>query len=133
MAIANETSRYDVNRQVKTVLVRHAVDLSSLGFSYSGRVVHFWGSLKKDPSGNFALASVESLVRELQSLPYGQTLQFDLDDWNISNEAGLLLVSRRRLTTISVFDKPVVIDREEKLEDVLREIAKDKEKSEQDH
>ena len=129
MAIADQTSRYDVNRQVKTVLVRHAVDLSSLGFSYSGRVVHFWGSLKKDPSGNFDLASVETLVRELQSLPYGQTLQFDLDDWNISNEAGMLLVSRRRISTTSTLDKPVVIDREEKLEDVLREITDVKDKT----
>ena len=113
-------------------MVRHAVDLTKLGFSYSGRVVHFWGSLKKDPSGNFDLASVETVVRELQSLPYGQTLQFDLDDWNISNEAGMLLISRRRLSATSTLDKPLVIDREEKLEDVLREITDEKETPDQE-
>jgi hypothetical protein len=130
--MATAPSRYDVNRQVKTVLVRHAVDLTKLGFSYSGRVAHFWGSLKKDPTGNFDLASVETLVRELQSLPYGQTLQFDLDDWNISNEAGTLLISRRRLATSSILDKPLVIDHEEKLEDVLRDITDEKEAPEQE-
>ncbi len=120
--MAPEVTRYDVNRQVRSVLVRHAVDLSRLGYSYSGRTVFFWGSLRKDHGGEFDLGTVEALVRDLYGLPYGQGLQFDLDDWTVSYEAGSLIIAKRKVLAASASPDALVIEKEERIEDVLREI-----------
>jgi hypothetical protein len=88
-------SRYEINRKVKRVLVRHAVDLMALQFYCSGETVYLSGKLKKEPKGAFSPAQIEAMVRELTSLPYVKNLQFELSNWNLICEPGLISVRKK--------------------------------------
>jgi len=57
-------SRFEINRNVKRVLIRHAVVLMALQFYCSGESVYLSGKLKKDPEREFSPAQIEALVRE---------------------------------------------------------------------
>ncbi|MEW6671784.1 MAG: hypothetical protein AB1427_08770 [Thermodesulfobacteriota bacterium] len=96
MQTKDQISRYEINRNVKRVLVRHAVDLMALQFYCSGESVYLSGKLLKDPGEEFSPAQIEALVRELSSLPHVKNLQFDLSDWNLVYEPGFISASRKR-------------------------------------
>jgi len=96
MQTKDQISRYEINRNVKRVLIRHAVDLLELQFYYSGESVYLSGKLKKDPEGEFNPPQIEALVRELSSLPYVKSLQFDLSNWSLVYEPGFISASKKR-------------------------------------
>ena len=96
MQTKDQISRFEINRSVKRVLVRHAVDLMVLQFYCSGESVYLSGKLKKDPRGEFNPAQIEALVRELSSLPHVKNLQFDLSNWNLIYEPGFINVNKKR-------------------------------------
>jgi hypothetical protein len=66
------------------MLTRHAVDLSLLQYSCAGETIYLYGSLKKDPKGDFKASTIELLIRELLGIPDVRSLQFDLSNWNIN-------------------------------------------------
>jgi len=124
-------SRYDMNRQVKMILVRHGVDLTLLKWSSSRSTVNFYGMLKKDQNKDFTVTELEGLVKELVHVPRAPRLNFNLDNWYISSESGSWKVSKRKMPVSGggVEDRPrtVFIRRTEKVEDILREIRERKE------
>ena len=87
--------RYEINRKVKAVLTRHAVDLSQLQYSTTGEVVYIFGDLKKDPTGDFTAAQVETLVKELSAIPEVRDLSFELNNWNLLYEPGFLTIKQK--------------------------------------
>jgi hypothetical protein len=91
----SQASRYEMNRNVKRVLTKHAVDLMTLQFFCSGEVVYLSGKLKKDPDGDFKPAQIETLVRELSSLPHVRNLQFDLSNWTLIYEPGVININKK--------------------------------------
>ena len=91
----SQFSRYEINRNVKRILVRHAVDLMALQFYCSGETVYLSGKLKKEPKGEFSPAQIEVMIRELTSLPYVKNLQFELNNWNLIYEPGFISAKKK--------------------------------------
>lgn len=91
-----EYDRYEVNRAVNAVLVRHFVDMTQIRFSVSPSTVYFGGKLMRDPSGQFKPVEIKAIIRELEALPFGQQLTFEVDNWNISQDMGGWRISYKR-------------------------------------
>ena len=121
----DEFFRYEINKRVRQILVSHHVDMTKVSYSCIGSTIYVYGSLNKSPQGDFSLATIEGLIAELMSLPHIRDIQFDLDNWFISSEAGELNITKMRRPTISgTAQKPIVIEEAEKVEDVLKDIEK---------
>jgi len=75
--------RYKVNREIRTVLVRNAADLSRLMFSFSGRTASIRGELIKVDNSQFPVSQIEELARDISRLPAVRELYFDLTNWEI--------------------------------------------------
>ena len=92
----DQLSRYEINQNVKAVLVRHAVDLLELQYSCTGKTVGLYGNLKKDPQGNFTPSEIDSLVQELMELKQISDVYFVLDNWNIHFDFGALKIHKKK-------------------------------------
>jgi len=91
-----QISRYELNRMVRQVLIRHAVDLTQLQYSSSGETVYLYGYLLKDSDGKFSPVTIETMVKELARLPYVKSIQFDLHNWVISSDIGTWQIAARK-------------------------------------
>ncbi len=115
--------RYEINQQVQRVLVRNGVDLTKLHYSSSGSVVTLYGSLFKDPEGDFSVAQIESMIKELERLPARIYLSFDLENWNIAYEHGAWSIRGKR--RVLGRDKPIEdvdVTEADMLADMLKEL-----------
>lgn len=92
----DQVSRYEINRRVKAVLTRHAVDLTQLHYSSTGETVYLFGKLQKDPKGDFRPPEIEAMVRDLTSISQVRDLQFDLSNWTLLFEPGYLTISQKK-------------------------------------
>jgi hypothetical protein len=129
MKIMNDC--YQVNQGIKSILVRHYADLSSLDFSLIGSTMYLSGTLKKDPSGEFTASGLEAMLREIVRIPGVHGLQADLDNWVISyTGAGFELHRKHRPQGSSGASQTVRIARQEDVQDVLDGIQYD---SDSDH
>ena len=88
--------RYEINRKVKAALTRHAVDLTKLQYSTTGDVVYLFGDLKKDPNGDLTAPEVETLVKEIAAIPEVHDLSFELNNWSLLYEPGVVTIKKRR-------------------------------------
>ncbi|MGD8367565.1 MAG: hypothetical protein PVG78_07985 [Desulfobacterales bacterium] len=82
--------RYEINRKIKAVLIRHAVDITEMQYSNTGKVVYLFGKLVKDPTGDFKAAEVEALIREIAAIPEVQDISFELSNWTVMYEPGFV-------------------------------------------
>ena len=89
-------TRYEINRMVKQVLVRHGVDLVQVQFSCSGETVYLYGDLVKDSDRKFTPPEVEFMIKDLSRLPNVKSLQFDFNNWNVSGELDSWAISMRK-------------------------------------
>ena len=118
-----EITRYEVNQIVQRVLVRHGVDLTRLRFSCTGSVVALYGELRRDPEGDFTVGQIESLIRELERLPYRLSLSFDLENWDVAYEQGNWTIrGRRHKITRATPVEDLDVTEADALEDILREL-----------
>jgi hypothetical protein len=119
-------SRYQTNQAVKSALIRHYVDLSSLDFSTFGSTVYLSGTLKKDPSGEFTASGLEAMLREIVRIPGVHGLHADLDNWVISSSgAGFELHRKHRPQGSPGANQTVRIARQEDVQDVLEGLQYD--------
>jgi hypothetical protein len=124
MKIMNDC--YQVNQGIKSILVRHYADLSSLDFSLIGSTMYLSGTLKKDPSGEFTASGLEAMLREIVRIPGVHGLQADLDNWVISyTGAGFELHRKTVQSKGQGTDKTVQISEFEFVQDVLGCIGND--------
>lgn len=86
--------RFDLNRNVKQVLVQHAVDLTRLQFSCAHQIVYLFGWLQKEPEGDFSSQQVQVLVRSLNGIPGIREVQFQTHNWSIHQDHGTWVVHR---------------------------------------
>lgn len=118
-----EFSRYEINQQVQRVLVRHGVDLSQLHYSGTGSVVTLYGTLKRDPDGDFTVSQIEAMIRELERLPYQVSLNFELENWTVVWEHGHWSVrGKRRTLTRDTHQEDLDVTEADLLADMLREL-----------
>jgi len=87
--------RYEINRKIKAVLIRHAADLTELQYSNSGEVAYLFGKLVKDPNGDFSPAEVESMVREIAAIPEVQDVSYELSNWAVMHEPGFIDIRQK--------------------------------------
>ncbi len=135
-----QSTRYEVNRNVRMVLVRHDVDLSRLDFSYVGNTIYLYGELAKSMEGEFTAGNIESLAKDLSHLQYVRDLQFDVANWVVRSSAGSWQIMRKKRPAASAgmqtgaasTDATVHVKKpDETISDVLKDIRKkDEEKKE---
>jgi hypothetical protein len=88
--------RYEINRQVKNILTRFAVDLTQLQYSTSGETVYLFGKLEKEPKGDFKPPEIETIVKEIAALEGVRDIQFDISNWSLVYEPGFTQISQKR-------------------------------------
>ncbi len=122
--MSNQFLRYEVNQMAKAVLTRHAVNLSTLHFSFSGATLYLYGSLKRDPDGDFSTSTLEPLLSDLAELPQVKHLEFDLEDWNIYSDMSSWKISPRKRPAVSYSDtdKTYVIEKDETVKEILDDL-----------
>ena len=103
--MSSEQSRYEINRKIRQILVSHNADMTKISYSFINRTVYLFGSLVKESQTEFNIAIIKGLVTELMRLPRVQKIQFDLDNWIISNEPGDLNIVKRKGFGISPLGK----------------------------
>lgn len=121
----DQYSRYRVNQQVRAVLVRHAVNLALLEYSFTGQTLYLYGSLGRDPSGELRPVDVQGLLKEVGRLPLVKAVQVDVDNWTIYDSEGSWQAVKRRVPAQGREDSTLHIKREEFINEVLDDLEKD--------
>lgn len=87
--MTTEINRYQVNQEASAVLVRSGADLARLFYSFTGSTLYLSGSLLREPAGQFTPEEVRGLAAELLRHPHIKNLQFELDNWTVTQEFGV--------------------------------------------
>jgi len=90
------TSRQDLNKQVKTILVRRFVDLTMLQYSCSQNTVNFIGHLRKYTGEDYSFHDIEAIIRELRTISQLRFIRFKLDNWDISIEGNSFQIQTKK-------------------------------------
>jgi hypothetical protein len=122
--------RYEINRQVKMVLSRHAVNLETLSISSSNTLVYLYGVLQEESGRDLTVPDIDNIFTEIEHIPNVKGIIPDFDNWSISNLEGSWHASSRRRAQQSA---PAAMDSEDynitekdKISDVLKKIKQEK-------
>jgi hypothetical protein len=135
----DKVSRYEINRIVRMVFTRHDADLTKIDYSFMGSAVYLYGDLVR-LDGDFSDKEIEFIIREIAALPHVRDIQFDLNNWAVvpSGDSWQITKTRKSVVTRaagqagSLGDSTVVIDKSEKLTDVLDDLGLDSKKDDDD-
>jgi hypothetical protein len=128
-----QVSRYEVNRNVRMVITRHDADLTRIDYSFTGNTVYLYGDLIKS-DGDFSVQEIDALAREISALPSVRDIQFNLnnlivvssgDSWQVTRMKKPVATTGSAQQGGSMGDSTVVIEKAEKLTDVLDDINAD--------
>jgi hypothetical protein len=122
-------SRYEINRNVRIIFTRHDVDLSMIDYSFTGSTVYLYGDLVR-AEGDYSVKEIESIVREISALPHVHDIQFALNNWVVLSAEGSWQINKTRKSAVTraagqpgaLGDSTVVIDKSEKITDVLDDL-----------
>lgn len=89
-------SRQDLNRQVKSILVRRFVDLTMLQYSCSQNTANFTGHLRKYTGEDYSFHDIEAIIKELRTISQLRFLCFKLDNWDISTEGSSYQIQKKK-------------------------------------
>lgn len=133
-----QVSRYEVNRKVRRIFARHEADLSKIDYSFMGSSVYLYGDLVRSDR-DYSAQEIESIAREISALPHVRDIQFELNNWVILSSGESWQINKTKKSVVlpstrqpgALGDSTIVIDKAEKLTDVLDDIElnlnKDKE------
>ena len=132
----DQVSRYEINRNVRMVLTRHDVDLTRIDYSFMGSTVYLYGELVR-PDRDYFAKEIDFIVGEIAALPHVRDIQFDLNNWLVIPSGNSWRITKTGKSAVtraagSLADSTVVIDKAEKLTDVLNDLAPDSKKEEDD-
>ncbi len=129
-----DVSRYEVNRQVRVVLIRHDIDLTKIDYSCIDGTVYLSGELFKTNDGDIVPTMIESLFKEIAGISGVRNVQSDLQNWSISSfrNSWEITKGKKKSRDIGVpmtehvgtseAAKDVRIDNSEEIADVLNDI-----------
>jgi hypothetical protein len=132
-----DVSRYEVNRQVRTVLNRHDIDLTRIDYSFIGGTVYLSGDLLKNCESDLVPAAIENLLKEISGLSGVRDLQTDFQNWNVSNAGGAWHIKKGKKTLRDIgapmtqlggqadAAQEIHISTGEKIADVLKDMEKE--------
>ncbi|MCG6535806.1 MAG: hypothetical protein L7F78_14185 [Syntrophales bacterium LBB04] len=135
-----QVSRYEVNRNVRTIMTRHDADLTRIEYSFMGSTVYLSGDLVR-LDGDFSAQEIEAIAREISALPHVRDMQCDLNSWMVGSSGDSWQVTRTRKPvaatgvarqTGSLGDSTVIIEKVEDLTVVLEDIKTDSAKDEEE-
>lgn len=137
-----QVSRYEVNRNVRMVLIRHDADLTRIDYSFIGNTVYFYGDLVK-PTMDFSVQEIEVLAREISALPHVREIQFHFNNWTVASSGDswqVIRTKKRSAATVgaayqagSSGDSTIVVEKAEKLINVLKDIEKASKKEKEEN
>ncbi|MFW5887952.1 MAG: hypothetical protein ACOCUH_04070 [Bacteriovoracia bacterium] len=84
MGKPGQMSRFELNKNVRTVLQRNHVDLTQLQFSCAGSKLNMYGTLLKDGGSEFSAQAVEAMMKEMQAIPGLRDIATELSNWNLN-------------------------------------------------
>jgi hypothetical protein len=121
------------------VLTRHDVDLTRIDYSFMGNTVYLYGDLVR-PDGDYSAKEIDFIVGEIAALPHVRDIQFDLNNWLVVTSGDSWQITKTMKSAVtraadqsgSLGDSTVVIDKAEKLTDVLDDLESDSKKEEDD-
>jgi hypothetical protein len=90
--MSDELFRYEINTRVRQILISYNVDMTRINYSCIKKTIYVYGSLNKALFGEFSFSDIKNIVAELMKLPRIRDVQFDLENWFISNETGELSI-----------------------------------------
>jgi hypothetical protein len=130
MAQNEQVSRYEINRNVRTIFTRHDADLTRIDYSFMGSTVYLDGDIVK-PDGDFSVQEIENIAREISAIPHVRDVQFNLNNLIVVSSGDSWRVTRTRKapSTKGVAyqsgaqgDSTIVIEKAEDLTVVLDDI-----------
>lgn len=125
----NQLARYEINRQVKMVLTRHAVNLETLSISSSNSLVYLYGVLQEESGRDFTVKDIDNIFTEIEHIHNVKGIIPDLDNWTISNlEGSWHACSHRRAqqsAPAAMDSEDYTISEKDKIADVLKKIKQD--------
>lgn len=135
----DQVSRYEINRNVRMVLTRHEVDLTRIDYSFMGSTVYLYGDLVRSDR-DYSVQEIDFILREIATLPHVRDIQIDLNNWLVVPSGDSWQITKTRKSAVtraadlsgSLGDSTVVIDKAEKLTDVLDDLEPDSKKEEDD-
>jgi hypothetical protein len=135
----DQISRYEINRNVRIVLTRHDADMTRIDYSCMGGTVYLYGDLVR-PDKDYSAKDVDFIIKEIVALPHVRDIQFDLNNWLVVSSGDSWQITKPRESALaraarqsgSLEDSTVVIDKEEKIADVLDDLGFDSKKEEDD-
>ena len=135
----NQVSRYEINRNVRVVLTRHNVDLQKIDYSFTGSTVYLYGDLVRSDR-DFSAQEIDLLLRGIAALPHVRNIQIDFNNWLVISAGSSWQITRTKKPAItrvagqsgSLGDSTVVIDKEEKIADVLDDLEPGSKKEKDD-
>ncbi|MGV8079858.1 MAG: hypothetical protein AB2L22_07345 [Syntrophales bacterium] len=86
--------RYEVNRRVRTILIRYDVDLTKIDYSFIGNTVYLYGELVKARKHDFNPDVIDMMIRELTRINGVRYIQFDLRNWFITYSGRSLNITK---------------------------------------
>ncbi len=121
------------------VLTRHDVDLTRIDYSFMGSTVYLYGDLVR-PDADYSAKEIDFIVREIAALPHVRNIQSDFNNWLVIPSGSSWRITKTRKSAVtraadqsgSLEDSTVVIDKAEKLTDVLDDLESDSKKEEDD-
>jgi hypothetical protein len=132
----DQVSRYEINRNVRMILTRHDADLTRVDYSCMGGTVYLYGDLVRSDR-DYSVKEIEFIVGEIADLRHVRDTQFDLNNWLVVSSGNSWRITKKRESAVtraagSLADSTVVIDKEEKLTDVLDDLDPDSKKDKDD-
>lgn len=122
----NPLARYEINRQVKMVLTRHAVNLETLSISSSNSLVYLYGVLQEESGRDFTVQDIDNIFKEIEQIPNVKGIIPDFENWTISNLEGFWhAYSRHKLqqsAPAAIDNKDYTVSEKDKIADVLKKI-----------
>jgi hypothetical protein len=104
-----------------------------------GNTVYLYGDLVR-PDRDYSPKDIDLIVREISALPHVRDIQVDLNNWLVASSGDSWHIAKTRKSAVtrtaiqtgSLGNSTVVIDKAEKLTDVLDDLNPDSKKEEDD-
>jgi len=88
--------RYEVNRRIRTILIRYDVDLSKIDYSFIGNTVYLYGELQKSQRGEFNAANIDQMIREISRIEFVRYINLDLKNWIVTYAGRSINVEKKK-------------------------------------
>jgi hypothetical protein len=129
-SVNNPLARYEINRQVKMVLTRHAVNLETLSISSSNSLVYLYGVLQEESGRDLTVKDIDNIFKEIDHIPNVKGIIPDFENWTISNLEGSWHASSRhklqQSAPAAINSEDYTISEKDKISDVLKKMSQEK-------